>query len=242
VNRSGQADHGFVLHRRRFRESSLIVEFLTAERGRIAAVARAALRPRARVAANLQAGTCLVLGFAGRGELLTLTSAESNAPAPRIEGDALYCLFYVNEVVMRLTAAHDPNPALYAAYATVVNALGAGQSSELALRLFEKAMLDALGLGLELRYAADSGLALDPTADYHYVPERGAVRRGAESRGIPVTGATLLALAAGTLHDAGALRESKRLMRAIIDHHLDGRPLAARDLFVTRGAGRGGKN
>jgi DNA repair protein RecO (recombination protein O) len=242
VTRSAQTDQGFVLHRRRFRESSLIVEFLTAERGRIAAVARAALRPRGRVAANLQPGTCFVLGFAGRGELLTLSSAESSASGPRIEGDALYCLLYVNEVVMRLTAAHDPNRALYAAYATVISALGAGHSSEPALRRFEKAMLDALGLGLELRYAADSGLALDPAADYHYVPERGAVRRGPQSRGIAVTGATLLALGAGTLHDDRVLRESKRLMRAVIDYHLDGRPLAARDLFLARGAGPSGKN
>ena len=45
---------GFVLHRRAYRDSSLLVEAFTREYGRIALIARGARRARSRDAAALQ--------------------------------------------------------------------------------------------------------------------------------------------------------------------------------------------
>lgn len=229
-------DCAYVLHRRRYRESSLIVDLLTLERGRIGAVARGALEPRTRGAPQLEPRARLRVVLRGRGELLTLIQAEAE-PGGRatLDGKRLYALFYVNELVLKLTATHDPNPQLFAVYEQVLAALAGSEPLESALRRYETGLLEAIGLGLNCRYEADSGACIDATRDYHYVAERGPLAQ-ADARGVRVSGATLLGLAAQAALPAGAAREAKRLMRHVIDHHLDGRPLSSRQLFEARPA------
>lgn len=224
-------DTGFVLHRRRYRETSLIVEFLTLAHGRVAAVARGALGGKARRAATLQGATPLRIELTGRSELLTLKTAEAEG-APRVlEGHRLYALFYVNELIMRLSAPHDPNPALFDAYCAIIAGLSGQAALEPLLRRFEIELLEALGLGLNLGIAADSGEPVSARREYEFSPERGPVSAGRVRYGMRVRGATLLMLAGALPPDTDSLREAKVLMRHVLHHHLDGRPLAARRLF-----------
>lgn len=231
-------DYGYVLHSRRYRETSLIVDFLTRERGRVAAVARAALRRNSALSASLQPLIPLRLNFGGRTELLNLIRAEVVAQVPILGGERLYCLFYINELVVRLTATHDPNPQLYQVYEDALAGLtGVGGIEEL-LRHFEKQLLDALGFGLQLDCEAGSGRALEEECNYLYDVERGPLQCGPESRGIKLHGATLIALASGSELAPRALREAKLLMRHVLNHHLDGRPLTSRKLFEAQPSGK----
>lgn len=231
-------DYGYVLHSRRYGETSLIVDFLTLGRGRVGAVARGALRRNSVLAATLQPSIPLRLNFGGRTELLTLTRAEVLAPAPTLAGERLYCLFYVNELVTRLTATHDPNAELYGVYANALAALSGPCTSEALLRRFEKQLLDALGFGLQLDNEAGTEQALEAEVSYHYDVERGPLRCGPTSSGIHVHGATLLALAGDKDLSPRALQEAKLLMRHVLNHHLDGRPLVSRKLFEAQARGK----
>lgn len=231
-------DCGYVLHSRRYRETSLIVEFLTEGRGRVAAVARGALKRNSALAASLQPLTPLRLVLGGRGELMNLQRAEPLAHAPMLAGERLYCLFYVNELVMRLTASHDPNQELFDIYRAALAALGGEAGIEAVLRRFEKQLLDALGFGLQLDAEADSDLPLEAEGSYHYDVERGPLRVGPEATGIRVHGATLLALARDEELPPRALREAKQLMRHVLNHHLDGRVLTSRKLFEAQPGGK----
>ncbi|MEQ8663018.1 MAG: DNA repair protein RecO, partial [Gammaproteobacteria bacterium] len=152
----------YVLHRRRYRESSLIVDLLTHERGRLAAVARGALRRKSQLAAVLQPLVPLSIETRGRGELLTLIHAEALAPAPPAQGERLYAVFYVNELVLRLTAAHDTLGAFFDTYRATLAALSGASPLEPVLRRFELALLEASGLGLELASEAHGRAPLDP--------------------------------------------------------------------------------
>lgn len=231
-------DIGYVLHSRRYRETSLIVEFLTASRGRVAAVARGALRRNSVLAASLQPLIPLRLNLGGRGELMTLVRAEPLAASRLLAGERLYCLFYVNELVMRLTASHDPNPELFEIYRQALAALAGEGGIETVLRRFEKQLLDALGFGLQLDSEAGGDEPLAEEGSYHYDVERGPLRVGPESSGIRVHGATLMALAADEELSPRALREAKQLMRHVLNHHLDGRPLTSRKLFEAQPGGK----
>ncbi|HEX5865306.1 MAG TPA: recombination protein O N-terminal domain-containing protein, partial [Casimicrobiaceae bacterium] len=62
----------FVLHTYPYRETSVIVEALTAAYGRVALVARGARRPRSELRGVLQAFQPLALSWSGAGELKTL--------------------------------------------------------------------------------------------------------------------------------------------------------------------------
>lgn len=228
-------DTGYVLHRRRYRETSLIVDFLTAAHGRVSAVARGALRGKSSLAAVLQPQLALALELRGRSELQNLIHAEAQAIPVMLQGERLYSLFYINELVMRLTAPHDPNPDLFAAYASTVQALAGGGALEPLLRRFELRLLETIGLGLLLSHDAASGDAIDAGLEYRYLADRGPVLSGVDSHGLSLRGASLLALAEDTEFDAMTLRDAKRLMRYVLDHHLDGRPLASRKLFETGG-------
>lgn len=228
-------DTGYVLHRRRYRETSLIVDFLTAGQGRVSAVARGALRRKSSLAATLQPYSALTLELRGRSELQNVISAEIAASPTMLEGERLYSLFYVNELVMRLTAPHDPNRDLFDVYAATLRELAGTGALETLLRRFETRLLEASGLGLLLTVEAGSGQPIERGAEYQYLVDRGPLRRGIDSHGVHLHGATLLALADDGPMGADELREAKRLMRYVLDHHLDGRPLASRKLFETRG-------
>jgi len=222
----------YVLHRRRYRETSLIVELLGRERGRFAAVARGALRRKSQLAGVLQPLVPLAVDTRGRGELLTLTHAEPLGPALDTQGERLYAVFYVNELLLRLTAAHDPPGELFDAYRATLAALAGEAPLEPLLRHFELALLEATGLGLDLTSEAATRAPIEPEREYLYVVDEGALADGRGRHGCPVHGTTLIALAAGNALEHTAAREAKRLMRYVVNHHLDGRPLASRELFA----------
>ena len=224
-------DVGYVLHRRRYRESSLIVDLLTRDRGRVSAVARGAVRKQSRLGGALQPLCQLRLSLAGRSELMTLAVAEPQAQAIRIIGRRLYAALYLNELVMRLTATHDPNLNLYSAYEAALEELRQNVHIERLLRRFEKRMLDALGLGLVLDFEAGGGGAVEPDKDYVYELHRGPVVARDPNAEPRLLGATMLALARETDLTDQQLRQAKTLMRFVIRHYLDGHPLRSRKLF-----------
>ena len=178
----------------------------------------------------------LRVAFAGRSELLTLKNAETEKTGPILDGQRTYSLFYINELVLRLTAPHDPNEALFKAYEAVAQGLACNDALEPLLRKFEKQLLDALGLGLNLTTEAHSNVMIAPEGSYRYVLEHGPMTGANESSAPRVAGATLLALAGQSEFTLEALREAKQLMRYVLNHHLEGRELASRKLFEVNGS------
>jgi DNA repair protein RecO (recombination protein O) len=217
---------GYVLHQRPYRDTSLIVELYSREHGRLSAFARAARGPRSRFR-GLQAFRPLLLSWVGRGEAPTLTGAEGDGPPPPpLPADRLLSGFYLNELLLKLTVPHDPQPELYAHYASTLERLRAGEALQALLRRFEKRLLDLLGYGSELTREA-GGRAVSADAYYHFHAGTGLLPTAADADA--VQGHVLLALAADEpLHDPDAQRQARLLLRAALDHCLDGRELRVR--------------
>lgn len=223
----------FVLHTYAYRETSLIVEAFTERAGRVAMVARGAKRPRSELRGVLQAFQPLTLAWAGVGELKTLLKAEWQGGMPLPVGAALLCGFYLNELLLKLLPREDPHPGLWPAYErALVGLTGTALPAEHAgiLRHFELRLLAELGYALALEREADTGAPIDPVGRYHYVFDRGPRRIAAEPTGQwPVVhGAALIALATEHYPDADVAAEAKRLMRRVLDHHLDQRRIFSR--------------
>jgi DNA repair protein RecO (recombination protein O) len=90
-------------------------------------------------------------------------------------GEALLSGYYLNELLLRLTARDDPHPQLFEVYAAAVRLLASGNPNALqwALRGFELLLLKEMGLlpALNLQTLALKPLSL--TDSYTLVPEAG---------------------------------------------------------------------
>jgi DNA repair protein RecO (recombination protein O) len=224
------AEPGYVLHTYPYRETSLIVEAFTEHHGRVAMVARGAKRPRSELRGVLQGFQPLLLSWFGQQELKTLLRAEWRGGLPLVGGRALLCGFYLNELLLKLVPREDAHRELYASYERALADLAGGAAQAPVLRAFEVDLVAALGYALPLTHEADTGAPIDAAARYHYVFDRGAQRALPQS-GSPVPrvrGATLLALASRRFDDAATAAEAKRLMRDVLDHHLERRGVQSR--------------
>lgn len=221
---------GFVLHRRAYADTSLLLELFTAEQGRFAAIAKGAQRRRSALAGVLQPFRPLWLGWSGRGEVKTLTRAEAAGRPLSLVGTRLYCGFYVNELLMRLWPRQEGPGSLFPAYQLVLEVLGCAETPDLGLRQFELSLLAAMGYGLVLDRVADDGTPVCPDRHYILIPEQGmrpALAPGPNS----VSGDTLCRLARGAALEQNHRREAKRLLQRALAPHLGNRPLRSRELF-----------
>lgn len=217
-----QGDRAWVLHRRPYRNTSLIIEFLTASGGRLAAVARSGRRQP-----HLQPFRPLTVFVSGRAELRSLKNAEPEGAAIPLRGEALYCGLYLNELLVRMLHRDDPQPGLAGCYEEALQRLADDDwPRDLVLRQFEQSLLQMLGYGLSLEHDVH-GQPLQPGQDYRLVPDEGLVA-AANGR---YAGRDLLALAAGDWQQADIRRLARDLMREALAPHLGDRPLISRQLF-----------
>ena len=223
----------YVLHRRYYRETSLLLELFTPEFGRVGVVARGARSPRSPQAGLLQPFRPLLVSWAGRGELFTLAGVESAGLASRLAGRSLFNAYYLNELLLRLLQREDPHGALFHAYGETLHGVDDPSLEQRVLRLFEKRLLQELGYGLALDRDAATGRPIQADACYDYQPEKGPVAMATEDgfAGVRVHGSSLLSLAREELNDPASLRESKQLMRAVLARYLGDKPLKSRELF-----------
>ena len=229
----GQLARGYVLHARAWRNTSMLVEAFTADAGRLGLVARGVRRRGSRTRACLEPFQPLLLSWSGRGELRTLAGVEAERWRAPPTGRALLAGFYCNELVIRLLGREDVNAAAFAAYDEAVTELAAGVEHQRLLRRFELELLDALGFAPPLVLEADTGAAVEPEADYDYLPEHGPVRASGTVRegAVRVMGRHLLALSARELDEPEVLRPALRVLRASLAPLLGPRPLGSRQLY-----------
>jgi DNA repair protein RecO (recombination protein O) len=220
----------FVLHRRRYRDSSLLLELFSQSRGRVAVIAKGALSGRRNRAGLLQPFVPLLADWRGRGEIQTLTTVEQAGSTIGLRGRSLYCGFYLNELLVRLSHRDDPQVQLFASYGKTLEDLAAGADLDGCLRRYEMDLLTALGLAPELAFSSATAQPVQAECRYRVDPVGGPLPSGAEDRQA-VSGGTLLGLASGAELSDTERREARRLLRGILAHHLGGRPLKSRELF-----------
>ena len=225
------AQPAYVLHTYPFRETSLIVEVFTRDHGRVALLARGARRPRSALRGLLMAFQPLELGWAGKGEVQTLMKAEWQGGQPLLDGKALFCGYYLNELLMNLLPREDAHEKLFGAYAETLKRFST-VLREADLRTFEHSLLSELGYGLTLTTDCD-GVPIDAQGNYAYEIERGAIRIAQPGQSpLSICCKTLLDMEQEDFSDPRSLAESKQLMRALMSHYLGGQPLETRKIFM----------
>jgi DNA repair protein RecO (recombination protein O) len=222
-------ERGFVLHQRPYRNTSQLLECVTAAHGRVGLIARGSRRAVNGTRALLQPFVPLRLSWLQRGELGRLTHVEAASASFELEAQRLLAGYYGNELLLRLTARGDPNAEVFSCYSRCLAELAAGAHVARTLRIFELQLLQALGYGLELDADAATGEPLRPEIRYSFEIEFGARPSSAMSPDADVySGSHLISLRDRVLGDEDSLRAAQRLLGRALRVYLGDRPLRSR--------------
>ncbi len=213
----------YILGQRKYRETSLIIDALTQDFGRISLLAKGVRKTKSKTAGLLQAFQPLKISYFGKSDLKTLSHVEVSGEFDNLKGIALYCGFYVNELITCFLHKYDPHPDVFICYKKCLAKLISDSNIEASLRIFELDLIEATGYGLTLDYDANSN-KIDLFSNYHFDVEQGAI----PAPDGQVSGKTLLALKAKQLLEPQTLLEAKLIMRKVIATYLNGKPLKSR--------------
>lgn len=211
VDPSGKLQ-ALVLRTTVYRESDLIVDLLTDDRGRIGVMARGARKSRKRYGGALEVGTRLKVELGGRGRgLPTLASCDIVAPVMHIRSDldAFHQLAYALELARLLSTEGEADPRGFALAAGFVDHLEAHGPTDEGLTAWELKLLAHHGYGLRLDACVVTGGPPDGLSMRH----GGAVARRAVGPGdaVPVPTAVLGTLAALGRGEQGRIAAADRI-------------------------------
>ena len=228
-----------VLHRRSYRETSLILELLTQSYGRIALVAKGARKAKDK-AGLLQPFQLLSCSWVSRTDLGTLTQVELSKShtenqnqsfwQPKLKGSALYCGLYLNELMLRCTTRHQEVDGLMALYCNAIEKLAAKQNEALVLREFEWKMVNLLGYGGSLEVDANNVL-LKADQYYQYLPESGLIE-STSTAPLAISGESLIELAANNWHNQALQNDARKLTTQALKPLVGDKPFSSRSLYL----------
>ena len=236
----------YVLHRYDWSESSLILDLFTREQGRLAVAAKGARRPYSQLRSVLLPFQRITVSFGkspahdeGGSDVQTLRGAEWAGGSAMLTGAALFSGFYLNELLMKLLARHDPHPLLFDVYAATLPELAVADElrGQAALRAFELSFLQQIGLLPDLSLLTSTQQPVGSTELHTLSPEAGVV--GAADG--ELTGEALVGLQAALEHGSlAALQQAcrpclaalKLPLRAVIQHQLGSTVLRTRQVMM----------
>ncbi|CAC9582625.1 DNA recombination and repair protein RecO [uncultured Gammaproteobacteria bacterium] len=220
----------FLIHRRAFKESSLLLDFFTHEYGKIRLVGRSLRKSKT----SIQVFQHLKISYSGKGDLKGLNNWEVDDVPRRLQGESLILGMYVNELISRLLQDQDPHYELFVMYRDFVNQLTEIDAAlhHWLLRLFENNLLQELGYGVDLSYDV-VGNEINQDLMYEYQHQGGF----APSVTGKISGKLIYQLLADDINnmpDLVQLKVCRDLNRLRLKPLLGDKPLQSRSLFFSR--------
>lgn len=225
--------HCYVLNRKAYRETSLMVDCFSREAGKIRFIAKGVRNSKSDKKSLLQPFQRLSIQIKGRSELKNLSAVESDAPALNLKGNALFCGMYVNELLNRIMPSELASEALYDIYQETLITLCDEVDIEICLRQFEFALLEEMGVMPPLSQDARTGDEVIPAAAYQYIEGEGMVFSSGVANEKDISGEALISLEQG-IWNPQTRYVAKRLCRQILAPLIGDKPLKSRALFAPK--------
>lgn len=241
----------FILHSRPFKENQLLLEMLVASEGRVSIIAYKGSKKNTAKTALFRPFRPLIIQFKKTSGLRSLKSIDDNqALAKQLSepvGKALFCGFYINELICRLCKADEDYDTLYPLYVYALRQLSLDTSSqhiEWVLRQFEYRLITMLGYGISFEHECEQGTDIVCGAHYELRPDKGFMR--CPPKPSSIDGEQVLSLGRRLDEEiedsliierqdskqfSADLRIAKVIMRQCLHIHLGDKPLKSRELF-----------
>lgn len=218
----------FVLRRRSYRETSLLMELLTSESQYVHAIYRGAKRKGAE-AMDLLAE--YLVSWREQVDLRTIRSCELLRNFD-VTGQALYAVLYLNELIRHGVHQNQSVPGIFNAYQRAVMDLQKTPTNlELILRQFEKSYLALLGYGVSFSREHVDGEEIQADASYLFDPQHGFLRVR-DSISNSYDGRTLLAIEDNDYEQSMTRAVAKNILRQAIRFHVGAQSLKASELLT----------
>ena len=223
-------DNGFIIHSRRFRENSRVLDLFTRQHGRISVLGRVSRKQALRKTVLFQSFREVSVSWRGNGSLPALTAIEEIQSYP-LKGDLLLCGLYCNELLYYTLTSSIAAPDLYQFYKNTIRRLSEEPFNESSLREFELKILEESGQGLDFFHDCSTGMELGVNEDYYFQPGFGFSCREPTGQSLQLDQRDMDALQSGKLGMQEMRKGVKLVYRSAINHMLHNRSLHSRRLF-----------
>lgn len=210
--------NGWLLRHHAQGNTSLVLDIFTLEVGRVAVLAKGG-----RKNPHIQPFRPLWLSATGKARLPLVRQLEAAGNAVALTGKALWCSYYLNELLLRLLPDSEPAIRIFSAYGETLENLSHSQELQRPLRHFEMLLLAECGYALELHHDCQ-GQPLTPNAYYQWSED------GLQLAPNGMAGHHLIAFRDGHWNDDIA-NISRQLLRRALAQQLGPAPLKSRELF-----------
>lgn len=221
-------DVGYVIHSRRYKENSLLVDFFTLNHGRISAIARSVKSLKSKSKALLQPYTPLELTLKQtRGSLFTLNECNAKSKSKEIKLPNIFCASYLNELLYYLFNIQDSCPKLFATYIESLERITQNDNVAKTLRIFEFTLLETLGYGID--FSDNEGFEIQDSLYYVYTQSDGFCK--CDYNEFAYRGSILNAIARNDLSDISSLNLAKELCNKALKGLLGNKTIKSKILY-----------
>jgi DNA repair protein RecO (recombination protein O) len=215
----------YVLHLRHFSDSRYWVDLLTQKSGKVCVIWRKNKKTTA-----LVPFTPYQAEWTNRGTFKILSACESVGSPISLEGSALFCGFYINELCERLLLVDDDSHVPFKAYENALLHLASTKGLEQPLRAFEWQLICHLGFEFSFTLEGYSNSPILSANWYRFDPSFGFELVGIQPNTGFYLGAHLLSIGRGEM-DTNLARILKSILRRALQHKLGFKPLKSREYF-----------
>ncbi len=213
----------YLLHRRDWQNTSLILDLLTYDFGRVSVLAKGGKNSRSK--AFYQPFIRLSVSWTGRHELKTLVDIDG-VSLPVAEQQYL-SLLYINELISVFLPVHEPNLEMFQLYELLLQNI---DQKEADLREFEKELMTSLGYLPDTMVEARTRMPIDARQHYQFLASDGFVMCS-ETNKNTINGASIIAWNEKKYESPVVMQMAKAVMRCIIDFNLHGKELKSRIIY-----------
>ncbi|MGN1393300.1 MAG: DNA repair protein RecO [Succinivibrionaceae bacterium] len=230
----------FVLKATPYKETSLIIDAISDDLGRISFIAKGARSVRSSLKSMLQLFVKLDITVSypsKNNSLRTLLDCSAKSVSYNFLPPVLFSALYVNELISCLYKVEDESKKLFELYIDLLENLSNGENEEFSLRIFEFNFLKILGYGINIYTDYRTNKRIRPYTWYLYKLNYGfteidesLIRTNISINNV-YNGSDLIALETGINVTSASLKVAKILCKEALAQLLKNYQLKSRELY-----------